>query len=691
MKYILNYRKIYKAVLTEKLQQKMKANKLFGLFGIFAVLVLSLSFASAALNLAGSFSAAGNQTQTVSLGTLTLSNGESAQNVTNLAVSLSNTTLGTLGGNCSGITVNAGGASQFCSLTLTIPSIKAGTYSTTLVVSGTYNNGTAVSGSSTPSVSITVNPQPGLKVEQVSPITSNQNGSIKVTNTGNTDLNSIYLNSSDGSIFFPLGANTYTISSLPYGANSGSITVSTNSSIGILGRSPVTIYAASSGITASTSFSIEGSYCSNGNVGGNLTISLIEDNSVGDAWEWKPAKTVKVRVKVDNAEENIGGKKRDVTVKLGLFPTSGSTSDALNDVNEDDVEKEIKIDEGDTGTFEFEFQVPADIDDGNYKLYAKAYSGESTQCTSEVAEVDGTSKTVEIIEITKDEQDVVVSDVSYTTPVTCGSSQAITAKVYNIGTEDQDRIRVTLLSPELGIKMRQEFNNLDAGDSQTIDFLVNIPANASETTYTLRISSEFEYDSDDDTYGEVSDEDQEAKFQVKLMGNCLNATASPTISASIVTTEPRVGEEMEVTVTFLNNGAASTYAMSLAGYESWAKDVSIDPSTASIASGASQTFTLKLTPTVSGVQNFTVRAIANGQIIEQPMQVTIGEKAGFLDSLRKTISEITGTEDNTVFYIIVGILVILIILIIVLIVKALSRSKRSKRKQREEDEDEDED
>lgn len=472
-----------------------------------------------------------------------------------------------------------------------------------------------------------------------------------------------------------------------FSADYGTIVLSTTAT-GIVNGTPVT--SNTNSITVSI---IGGSNtCSNASADKDLSISdfTIDNSGEGDDEEWYPLDSVTIEVEVENNnnDDSIGG------VYVELLILDENNNDVTDDFDMDDSKVKIgTIKDGDSKIATFNIpSISADVEGGDYRIFAKAYKSgdEQSYC-------DDNSDSVQEISVTKDDDRSVIfkqADLEKSIQATCGQTVLVSLDVYNIGTEKEDNVLVTIANKELGLNQAQLLSDLRKDDSDTVNFEFTLPANLAKSSYTLDLMTYFEYNDDDDedpmnidSYDTSSDDtDKDFKITLKVSG-CANTTAKPTISASIVTENPKVDEPMEVTVTFLNNGAAATYVMSLAGYESWAKDVSINPATATIAQGSSQTFTLKLTPTKEGVQNFTVRGIANNQIVEQPMQVTIESKSGAFGGLRTAITNITGTEDNTVFYLIVGIFLVLIVLILILIIKALSSSGSKKRRKDDEDEE----
>jgi hypothetical protein len=435
--------------------------------------------------------------------------------------------------------------------------------------------------------------------------------------------------------------------------------------------------------------------CTNG-LKGNLSIDgSIDFSSTGDDdYEWKPldAITITFDIKNDDNDKDIGS----VYAKVIVLDSKGV--DKTSDFNFDKEKVSlgtVKSDDTKTATFTIP-SVPSDITEDDYYVYFKIYRGSDEQCTDNSETILSSEK----ITFSKlDERAVVLKDSDISTiNLECGQRALdVSLDIYNVGSKREDNVLVLVTIPELKINQYQTLpTSLGVDKMQNLMFNLNLPV-LNKTAYDMRVLIYYNYNKDDkgdiesiNSYdsNSLDDLDKSFIFSLKMPNSCIVQIAKPTISASVSTQDVRVGSPMEVTVTFLNNGAAATYLMSLAGYDSWANSASIEPASATVAAGSSQTFTVKLTPTKEGVQNFTVRAITNGQIVEQPMQVTVGAKAGMLSGLRSAVADITGSEDNAVFYLIVGIFIILIVLILILIVKALSKPKRGKRRDDEDDDNE---
>jgi hypothetical protein len=126
------------------------------------------------------------------------------------------------------------------------------------------------------------------------------------------------------------------------------------------GPNTVTVTATdqSTGATTTEPFTIQGSFCNNGQVGSNLSISSVTIRNTGDEDEtWNPLDQVSVTVDVEN---NGLADMREVFVKIGLFDSSGSNKIKNVDFSSND-DEEISIgtiNDGGSEKVRFEFTIP---------------------------------------------------------------------------------------------------------------------------------------------------------------------------------------------------------------------------------------------------------------------------------------------------------------------------------------------
>ena len=250
--------------------------------------------------------------------------------------------------------------------------------------------------------------------------------------------------------------------------------------------------------TATATVTYLQSFCKSGEKG-NLDIRDIKIDNLGEGKddEWQLLDEIQVTVEVKNVgSDDID----DVFIEIGLFDSAGdNVIGDLDFTSVDEEEADIgNINDGKTEEVTFEFVVPADFNDGDYKLVVKAYSdkdGEAAICADTSSDLDGDYFQAITVERESDEgkfisfQNINLSP----SPATCGDTLTLMLDVYNIGDEDQDQVKVNVKSSALGIDTSQEIrNDLDQGDKQKLTFTFVVPQVA-DGSYNLELDSEYDY------------------------------------------------------------------------------------------------------------------------------------------------------------------------------------------------------
>jgi len=633
----------------------MKFKKTFGVIGIFALVILALTLVSAAslsidatktvipesvAHNAGTFQIT-FELKNTGLAAPTIEWTDSSINQDATFSSFSHNSI-------------ADDVTQTITATITFPAHKTGSITGTIVADPLTSNEKTVD------FSVPILESKSLEVIVVDAISKTQNGTIKVKNTGNIPLTSIAL-TSDGDFNITL-SKTSIPGGLGVGLESEAITVTLDKPEDLnLGDNTVTITAIAGTTTTEKDLTIKGEFCQYGEQGNDLEIKWIRDKSGLDKdWEWKPLDEITIDVKVENkglAEEDY-----DITLELVLVDADGNIVDDFVE-DEDDLEKDSSVDEDQTKTITFNFQISSDIKEGrNYKFYVKVYEegAEDEACQSLIAE--DSDDEVEV-EIKKENHNIVIKDVETETTASCDSTMELTAKIYNIGESDQDKVKVNLYNQDLGIALFKEFEDLDAGDYETVTFTFAIPEDAEEKQYRFTISTEFDYDEDNDEYDKESEDADNYKYYLSVLGDC-QVQAAPTITA-ILGSEAKVGEELIIKVTIANTEEATGFIIAATEYDTWATLSGIEPSILNINTGSTAQTEITFTPTQAGTQTFKVNVIHNGQTTEQEVSVNIAEKTGGMTGAFSGIG-------STGLYVIAIVILILIIIIIILIVKVSS-------------------
>jgi hypothetical protein len=525
-------------------------------------------------------------------------------------------------------------------------------------------------------------PSPLLSVTPSGTLSTNSNGTIVVKNDGNVALNLVVSETSSFGATF----SSTTIPTLAPGVSSAPITVSLPSGTNLkFGDNTVKIKAEDStkGVSKTANFVVQKSFCKAGEAGGNLILDRvrIDNQGEGDDDEWLLLDTIEIEVKIENdGTDDID----DVFIELGLFDSSGRNQ--INDMDFDNVDDEEadlgKIRDGKDETFTFTFRIPADVEDGSYKLAVKAYSddlGEANECVDS-SEDDLSNVIYESISIDRESdegkfiafEDVIVSP----STVSCGESVSLLADIFNIGDEDQEQVKVNLRNTELGLEKFIEIrNDFDQGDQESIAFEFRIPNNAEDKTYQLRLSTQYDYKSGN--YRESSEDDE---IVLLTVAGCKPSTVvGPTTSGRIASigavldSDAKAGEELVVRATVVSlMPDTADFIIGVKNYESWASSADISSRIVTLGSGNSKEVRISfdVKDDADGEESFIIEVSAGDEF--EAREVAVNIKGSATGGSRITGSAI-GLGDNAYLWIIGIINVILVILIIVVAVRISRR------------------
>lgn len=642
-------------------------------------LILSLSIASAAItitpNSPNSFPTQVQVGQSYSI-PYTIQNTENQNvQVTLLKGAVSNADLSSIP---ISYTVNAG-SFIVSSLTMTIPTGASGQASIQIIA---RPDQTRSDGSTIPVAQFTLNlpinttnqpvqPAPitgaALSLSTLRTPTLSQNGLFNVTNTGSVALTAVNLSASGGVNILFTGDSKF---ALAPGASRSVEAVVVGAGSASLGDTTITVTAqdaVAQNAKATQSFSLSKSFCSQGPQSTNLSITNVNiENNDHDDDEWMPLDNIIVTVEVENmGDSNL----RNVFVELGLFDSQGRNVIGDLDFDNDDEERlEVdRLDDGDEDEVTFEFQIPGDLDDGDYKLTLKAYikGSENKVCTDRADDLGST--THEVISVTHEDDEgkfIAFSDIRLSpTDAVCRDSVTLSALAFNIGEEDQDRVKVHLSNKELNVDVSQEIRSgLDVGDDESITFNFAVPVGTAEKTYNLELTSEYDYRNGN--YRQTSDSPQSAAL--KVFG-CTGTSAPQTLLISVTNIDSAiVGDKIVVNAVIRNpSKELMTVLLGASGYQSWSTLESISERTFTLAGGEQKDVRFTLIPTddASGEEQFTITANSNGAVITRPVTVEFAENESWSFDFK----------GNTMLWVFGIVNLLLIILIIVVAVRIASR------------------
>jgi len=652
----------------------------FAVLGIFAVLLMSLGMVSAVrLNgIAeissptsvshddGSFKIVFNLTNDGVAGTIyDLSNFTSFQ--AGLTSSFNDTSMA----NGSGTAVT-----EIITATITFNEYQSGT------IIGNINIGNDASATDeTFAFSTIITPVSELTITSVESLTKTTNGTVKVQNTGNVNLEDISLEAT-GSDDFDVQFNDSDFNLIA--GQSVLIKVSSTDvdDLSFKDDNSLNVKATNGTLNSNTITLTVDNYFYDGANKGELEVSIdrinVEKGYGEDEEYWYPFDDIELKITIDNNGE------WDVeNIELQLCLLDVSENKCILD--EDDMEiseDDFDIDSEDDNSVLVNFNVdPSDLREGNtdYTLYVSAV-GEVDDSDSDYDGDDtGDSDLQEDIEIRTNEDFIIFDQVVITDSsgydndgeTSCGNEITLSANVWNIGDRDMDddEIFVLVYNRELGINEVISFNDgINSMDWELLETTLTIPSDTDEKSYFIKLTAYDDEDLDDNDIYENKEDEQSEFYQALKITNCgASSITQPTIRATLES-EAKVGEELVVSTIVTNNDDTNDFIFSLSEFEDWATLVSITPQTASIDKGEFAEVSIVLKPTVVGSHSFNINAIVNGNSYDQPVSVNIAEK--------KPSVNIFGEIGNTALYIITGVVTLLIVIVLVLIVKTSKRQTR---------------
>ncbi len=526
------------------------------------------------------------------------------------------------------------------------------------------------------SINIVQGPALDIILDSNSQIVSiGENATITVKNIGNVILADIDLTevTTFGATFSANNLN------LGIGQTSNPITVILSALQNLkFGNNNLVIQAKDSGNPTAVStetITVQKSFCRNGAAGQNLSISKVSIDNEGDGEDndWELLDEIDVEVKVENLDLDNDV---DTVIELGIFDSQGRNiaddMDYTSDSDSDDEGKvdTINIDDDDDVTVHFRFRVPADTDAGNYKLAVKAFDddeGESNSCADSSTDLDELIFESFSISTKSDDEDfIAIENIHLPTEAVCGESARGSFEVFNVGKDDQDRVKINMFNSGLNLNQEFEINDFNKGDSDSVDFSFNVPAGINDGSYIIQFVPSYDYRS-----GDYRQDGVEFKYSLNVIGcSGTGNSETPVITAS-PTSDVIAGQEMTVKVTIVNTGSTQrSFAIDALSYNSWAELSSITPRYLTLAPDQSGevVITLSLNDDAEGSNSFVIQATSDSQVYTQTVQVNVeaGSSSGVLSGFA-----IFGEGNSSVVWLVL-INVILIVLIIVVAIR-LSR------------------
>ncbi|MBT7402712.1 putative S-layer protein [Candidatus Woesearchaeota archaeon] len=315
---------------------------------------------------------------------------------------------------------------------------------------------------------------------------------------------------------------------------------------------------------------------------GKLDIDLDFDNDAHYRTE-----DVEITVTIDNKHSE---KVKSIKVELEI-PELGIKEEA----------SKFSLDDGDEKDITFEFSLDDDVDAGNYPIYVYV-TGESEDSNDNDITIQNFDVSEEL-EIDVESDDLTIESVKISDDeLKAGESFVTTIKIANIGSSDQDDVRVRFECSDLDISELSDITD-ELRDGKTLSkvFNVKVPASADDGSYLCEVAVMY------DGYKDQEDEDgfgEHLTKQISLeiaggLGNNVEdeqdgsaATITGTTTASVV-----AGSESRFVLNLKNTdtSGSETYVIDFDGV-SWAEDARIEPDELTIPAGTDVPFYVYLTP-----------------------------------------------------------------------------------------------
>jgi hypothetical protein len=381
-------------------------------------------------------------------------------------------------------------------------------------------------------------------------------------------------------------------------------------------------------------FELATSYCEFGEIGQYFDFEIKEPDDNDDFY---PYQNIEIRARVTNDENDD----RDIVISANIYDITDAK------FLDEEVSEDFTIDEDSSEDFYLTLTLPSDIDESHeYRIYVKVYDddeGEKKQCNDDYVKIDINRKT----------HDLTLNQVEIPDKVECGKTAEIIVKISNTGKKDEEA-KIRVYNTDLGIDVSKTLN-IDFGDTEQTTLTFSVPKDIDAGIYNLNLKVSYL-----DKNNNYLDADGDA-YSLNIQGNCVASN----LILSAVSEQGYVNEQLAVTISLFNSGnAAETYTLSASNYDSWASLNKIEPLSITLDKGQAGSALVYLTPkNVTGAQTFKVKAMYGSKIVEKEVSVTVKEKAsivGFWQRVSNRLSNYSGLDLTTVNIILIIAIIILI-------------------------------
>jgi hypothetical protein len=345
---------------------------------------------------------------------------------------------------------------------------------------------------------------------------------------------------------------------------------------------------------------------------------------------------VKIGVNIDN-----GNSEKAKSIKVTL---------AIPELNIEETSSKFTLDDGeDNGDdLEFTFDLEDDVEEGNYPIYIYVTGNSETSSGADLTIEN--YKYGDTLEVSVETDDLIVETATLSEDdYKAGDNFVATVKVRNIGTSDQEDVRVRFVCDDLGIsKLSDITDDLKDGKSLTKTFTLKVPTTAKDGSYIC--TAEILYEDVDEQQDDEDIDDHLTENIVLVVtgglgqGDSGNGTSAKASITGASTTTANIGDVKKFTLNLKNEGTSgsATYTLQMEGYSNWAESAKVEPATLTIPAGTSVPFYAYLTPATgaNGAQTATVAAyVGTEKVASQALTVTVNGGTGIqVDDLGNSIT-----------------------------------------------------
>ncbi len=246
--------------------------------------------------------------------------------------------------------------------------------------------------------------------------------------------------------------------------------------------------------------------------------------------ELEPGEEFTVEVTVEN---DAGVDMEDVEIKIWI-----------QDIDDNqDLEAEtskFSLGDDDDKTKKFDFQVPYNVDAGDYNVLVRVEGEDEDNSSNDfkVYELFRNSEGV-TVEKQEDEDVVFINFETSTSSLTCGDVFTSYVDLVNVGTDDLDDMYVKLTIEDLNLEYTSETFDLDSSDEddrvKELQFLVSLPLNLTETSYSVKFHA---YNENDEVF--------DASYETLPVESCASSTSDTEEDTADETTTDETTEDSGV-------------------------------------------------------------------------------------------------------------------------------------------------